>query len=677
MKANQLMNSKSIYLLQHAHNPVEWFPWSTEALDKAKLENKPILVSIGYSACHWCHVMEKESFEDPNVASLMNAHFICIKIDREERPDLDNIYMEAVQVMGLQGGWPLNVFLLPNQKPFYGGTYFSKDQWVKVLSGVARAFTQEYEALVNSAEGFGQNIERSVIDKYGLKKRNTAFLPDNVRQLARQLAEGIDPEWGGMKRVPKFPMPAIWSFLLDMAILDNQKDLGQQVCFTLEKMGMGGIYDHLGGGFCRYSVDGKWFVPHFEKMLYDNGQLLGLYSKAYQYSSNVLFKEKINETISWLLNEMCSPEMGFYAAMDADSEGEEGKFYTWTYPELENQLGDDLDWFCQLYGIKKQGNWASNVNLLFQTKSYTEVAENFGFTLDAFRDKLTEVKERLLTKRRLRTKPGLDDKIISGWNGWVIDGLCHAYLAIGEVEIRDIALASGNFIWNHMVIENILYRNYKDNEAYTPAFLEDYGAVIQCYISLYKISFDPLWLNRAELLTQKVMDSFYDEEDGMFYFNDPKSEKLIANKKEIFDNVIPSSNSVMARNLHQLGLYLYKDTYLAQAKSMLQLVSEILMKEPDFLANWANFYLELSVPTAEMVIAGKKASELGLILQKTYRPNTIVAAATNSNILLPILADKKGEKSTFYVCFDKTCKQPVDTIEAAIQQLPKLPKTKQ
>ena len=677
MKANQLINSKSIYLLQHAHNPVEWFPWSTEALDKAKLENKPILVSIGYSACHWCHVMEKESFEDPNVASLMNAHFICIKIDREERPDLDNIYMEAVQVMGLQGGWPLNVFLLPNQKPFYGGTYFSKDQWVKVLSGVARAFTQEYEALVNSAEGFGQSIERSVIDKYGLKKRNTAFLPDNVRQLARQLAEGIDPEWGGMKRIPKFPMPAIWSFLLDMAILDNQKDLGQQVCFTLEKMGMGGIYDHLGGGFCRYSVDGKWFVPHFEKMLYDNGQLLGLYSKAYQYSSNVLFKEKIIETISWLLNEMWSPEMGFYAAMDANSEGEEGKFYTWTYPELENQLGDDLDWFCQLYGIKKQGNWVSNVNLLFQTKSYTEVAENFGFTLDAFRDKLTEVKERLLTKRRLRTKPGLDDKIISGWNGWVIDGLCHAYLAIGEVEIRDIALASGNFIWNHMVIENILYRNYKDNEAYTPAFLEDYGAVIQCYISLYKISFDPLWLNRAELLTQKVMDSFYDEEDGMFYFNDPKSEKLIANKKEIFDNVIPSSNSVMARNLHQLGLYLYKDNYLAQAKSMLQLVSEILMKEPDFLANWANFYLEQSVPTAEMVIAGKKASELGLILQKTYRPNTIVAAATNSNILLPILADKKGEKSTFYVCFDKTCKQPVDTIEAAIQQLPKLPKTKQ
>ncbi|GAB3022266.1 thioredoxin domain-containing protein [Cyclobacterium sediminis] len=677
MNANQLINSKSIYLQQHAHNPVEWYPWSKEALDKAKLENKPILVSIGYSACHWCHVMERESFEDLEVADLMNAHFICIKIDREERPDLDNIYMEAVQVMGLQGGWPLNVFLLPNQKPFYGGTYFTKDQWIKVLSGVARAFSQEYKELVKSAEGFGQSIERSVIDKYGLKKRNTGFLPENARELARKLAKGFDPEWGGMKRVPKFPMPTIWSFLLDMAILDDQKDLGEKVCFTLEKMGMGSIYDHLSGGFCRYSVDGKWFVPHFEKMLYDNGQLLSLYSKAYQYNSNALFKEKVIETISWLLNEMCSPEMGFYAAMDADSEGEEGKFYTWTYSELEDELGGDLDWFCQLYGIKRQGNWEPNVNLLFQTKSYTEVAENFGFTLDAFQYKLTEVKQRLLSKRTLRTKPGLDDKIISGWNGWIIDGLCHAYLAIGEEEIRNTALASGNFIWNHMVIENVLYRNYKDNEAYTPAFLEDYGAVIQCFISLYKISFDPLWLNRAEWLTQKVMENFYDEEDGMFYFNDPKTEKLIANKKEIFDNVIPSSNSIMARNLHQLGLYLYKDTYLAQAKSMLQLVSEILMKEPDFLANWANFYLEQSVPTAEMVIAGKEASELGLTLQKTYRPNTIVAADTNANIVLPILADKMGEKSTFYVCFDKTCKQPVDTIEAAIQQLPKLPKTKQ
>lgn len=677
MKANQLINSKSIYLQQHAHNPVEWYPWSKDTLNKAKLENKPILVSIGYSACHWCHVMEKESFEDLEVAKLMNSHFICIKIDREERPDLDNIYMEAVQVMGLQGGWPLNVFLLPNQKPFYGGTYFSKDQWIKVLAGVARAFSQEYKELVKSADAYKQSIDRSVIDKYGLKNGNTAFLPENVRKMARQLIEGIDPVWGGMKRVPKFPMPVIWSFLLDMAILDDQKELGEQVCFTLEKMGMGGIYDHLGGGFCRYSVDGKWFVPHFEKMLYDNGQLLSLYSKAYQYSANAIFKEKITETISWLLNEMCSPEMGFYASMDADSEGEEGKFYTWTYIELEERLGGDLDWFCQLYGIKKQGNWEPNVNLLFQTLPYKEVAENFGFTLDALQSKLTEVKQRLLTKRGLRTRPGLDDKIISGWNGWVIDGLCHAYLAIGDEEIRNTALASGDFIWNHMVIENVLYRNYKDNEAYTPAFLEDYGAVIQCFISLYKISFDPLWVNRAELLTQKVMENFYDEEDGMFYFNDPKTEKLIAKKKEIFDNVIPSSNSVMARNLHQLGLYLYKDTYLAQAKSMLQLVSEMLMKEPDFLANWANFYLEQTVPTAEMVIVGKEASMHGLTLQKAYQPNTIVAAATEMDKKLPILGGKVGEKSTFYVCFDKTCKQPVDTCEAAIQLLPKLPKTKQ
>ncbi|WP_339678019.1 thioredoxin domain-containing protein [Cyclobacterium marinum] len=675
MKANHLINSKSIYLQQHAYNPVEWYPWSKEALEKAKLENKPILVSIGYSACHWCHVMERESFEAKDVAKLMNAHFICIKIDREERPDLDNIYMEAVQVMGLQGGWPLNVFLLPNQKPFYGGTYFSKEQWIQVLSGVAQAFSQQYDDLVKSAEGFGQSIERSVIGKYGLKKGKSKFFPETIRQIAKDLIGKIDPVWGGMKRVPKFPMPVIWSFLLDMAILDDHEDLGEKVCFTLEKMAMGGIYDHLGGGFCRYSVDGEWFAPHFEKMLYDNGQLLSLYSKAYQYSANALFREKITETISWLLNDMCGPEMGFYSALDADSDGEEGRFYTWTFSELKDLLGDDLNWFCQLYGIKEQGNWEAGKNILYQTLPYVEVGENFGFTQEALLSKLREVKLKLKVKRESRTRPGLDDKIISGWNGWVIKGLCDAYLALGEEEIRNTAVRTGNFIWHHMVIENELYRSYKGGQAYTPAFLEDYAAVIQSFISLYKISFDSFWLRRAELLAQRVLRNFHDEEDEMFYFNDPKIEKLIANKKELFDNVIPSSNSVMARNLHQLGLYLYNDTYLAQAKSMLQLVSDMLIKEPDFLANWASFYLEQSVPTAEIVIAGKEASTLGLSFQKTYHPNIIIAAEVKTTDVLPILADKVGGKTTFYVCFNKTCKQPVETIDAAIRQLPKLPNT--
>lgn len=676
IKANKLIASKSLYLQQHAHNPVQWYPWSEEALAKAKAENKPILVSIGYSACHWCHVMEKESFEDMDVADLMNANFICIKIDREERPDLDNIYMEAVQVMGLQGGWPLNVFLMPDQKPFYGGTYFSKIQWMKVLAGVDQAFEKQYEELVKSAEGFGRSIDRSVMEKYGLKREEGEFTPENVRAMAWNLLKGIDSEWGGMKRVPKFPMPVIWNFLLDMAILDEQKRIGEQVCFTLKKIGMGGIYDHLGGGFCRYSVDGEWFAPHFEKMLYDNGQLLGLYSKAFQYSRDSFFKEKIKETVKWLNGEMRSPEMGFYSALDADSDGAEGKFYTWTYKELKELLGLDLDWFGELYGIKTEGNWEDGVNILFQTLSYSEVAQNHGLTLDTFEGKLKEVKEKLFENRSSRVRPGLDDKIISGWNGLVIDGLCKAYLAIGDEGYKRSALETGNFIWNQMVHDNVLHRNFKDNEAYTPAFLEDYAAVIQSFISLYKISFSPLWLNRAKLLTERVMDNFLDERDGMFFFNDPKTEKLIADKKEVFDNVLPASNSVMARNLHQLGLYLYNDTYLCQAESMLQLVREMVIKKPDFLANWANFYLEKSVPTAEIAITGKEANRVGLSLQADYHPNMVIAATTVNTEEVPILAGKSTEKTILYVCFNKSCKQPVETIEEAVSQLPFLSKTK-
>ena len=439
---------------------------------------------------------------------------------------------------------------------------------------------------------------------------------------------------------------------------------------------MGGIYDHLGGGFCRYSVDGEWFAPHFEKMLYDNGQLLGLYSKALQYSRDSFFKEKIKETVKWLNGEMRSPEMGFYSALDADSDGAEGKFYTWTYKELKELLGLDLDWFGELYGIKTEGNWEDGVNILFQTLSYSEVAQNHGLTLDTFEGKLKEVKEKLFENRSSRVRPGLDDKIISGWNGLVIDGLCKAYLAIGDEGYKRSALETGNFIWNQMVHDNVLYRNFKDNEAYTPAFLEDYAAVIQSFISLYKISFSPLWLNRAKLLTERVMDNFLDERDGMFFFNDPKTEKLIADKKEVFDNVLPASNSVMARNLHQLGLYLYNDTYLCQAESMLQLVREMVIKEPDFLANWANFYLEKSVPTAEIAITGKEANRVGLSLQADYHPNMVIAATTVNTEEVPILAGKSTEKTILYVCFNKSCKQPVETIEEAVSQLPFLSKTK-
>jgi len=365
MSANRLLHSQSPYLLQHAHNPVDWYPWGPDALNRATVENKPILVSIGYSACHWCHVMERESFEDTATAALMNEHFVCIKIDREERPDLDNIYMDAVQAMGLQGGWPLNVFLMPNQKPFYGGTYFPNSKWKQLLGSIADAYAVHADQLAESAEGFGRSLNRKETDKYGIQAEEGDLDPDELVEVITKLSAQFDPEWGGMNRVPKFPMPAIWHFVLDYALLASRGDLKQSVFFTLQKMGMGGIYDHLRGGFARYSVDGEWFAPHFEKMGYDNGQLLELYAKAYQVSKDPFYLEKVRETKDWLLAEMMQEEGGFHAAQDADSEGVEGKFYTWTAAELQELLGADFGWFSSLYSITPEGNWEEGVNILF------------------------------------------------------------------------------------------------------------------------------------------------------------------------------------------------------------------------------------------------------------------------------------------------------------------------
>lgn len=672
MKTNRLNKSKSLYLKQHATNPVNWFPWGEEALEKARKENKPLLVSIGYAACHWCHVMEKECFEDPEVARLMNAHFVSIKIDREERPDLDNLYMDAIQAMGLQGGWPLNVFLMPDQQPFYGGTYFPKPQWIKVLSGIAKAYTDQHEELAKSATGFGRSLRLSLVEKYGLKAQNSPFQVEEIREIGGKLIDGFDAVWGGMKRVPKFPMPSIWAFLLDLAILDHDDDLGEKVCFTLKKIGMGGIYDHLGGGFCRYSVDGEWFAPHFEKMLYDNGQLLGLYAKAFQYTKDPFFKEKVEETIQWLLREMKSSENGFYAALDADSEGKEGKYYIWEAAELQQLLGEDYNWFGRLYTIRSEGNWEDGENILFQKESYEKIADSLNLSESDFLTKLNKAKQVLFKQRNERVRPGLDDKIISGWNGWVIQGLCQAYHALGTESYREQALATGRFIWDEMVKENELFRNYKEREAYTSGFLEDYAAVSQAFISLYTLSFETKWLERANLLTARVMDRFMDNTDRLFFFNDPKQEKLIADKKELFDNVIPASNSIMARNLHRLGIYFYEDDYLDQAAHMVQLVKELVLKEPSFLANWAHFLLEKTVPTAEIAVLGPDSKVRALDFQKSYFPNTVLAAGTAMD-KLPLLDGKADDKILYFVCFDKTCKQPVSNLKEAVRQLPHLP----
>lgn len=674
-KANSLINSQSPYLLQHAYNPVNWEPWGGVALNRSKEENKPILVSIGYSACHWCHVMEHESFEDEETARMMNEHFICIKIDREERPDLDNIYMDAIQVMGLQGGWPLNVFLMPNQKPFYGGTYFPNKNWRALLKNIAEAFQLNHDQLFDSAEGFGRSLSANELDKYGLKNDQEMLSASFLTDAVDQLTNNFDAEWGGMKRSPKFPMPSLWSFLLDYSFLQKDLRIQEMVFFTLKKIGMGGIYDHLAGGFARYSVDEEWFAPHFEKMLYDNGQLLSLYAQAFQITKDNFYQEKIQETVAWLEDEMRQEEGGFYAALDADSEGKEGKFYIWTRAELEDHLQEDMVWFAALYNVKPHGNWEEGFNILFQTENYEAIAAQYGIDSRDFDHRLKSIKVKLKAIRAKRVHPGLDDKVISGWNGLTISGLAQSYLATGDSRILDLAVQNGEFLHTKMIRDKQLFRSYKNGQAYTPAFLEDYAAVIQAFIGLYQVQFDKKWLDRARELCDYTLEHFFDEEDGFFYFNNPDAEKLIANKKELFDNVIPSSNSMMARNLHQLGIFFYEERYSEISNSMLGTIKKLLANDIGFLANWANLYVELLVPTAEVAVVGKGARSVALQLKKLYLPNTIVAATELSGDVLPLLQDKTGDSAgnaLIYICFNKVCQKPVTTIEAALKQFPTL-----
>ena len=675
MSPNRLLHSQSPYLLQHAHNPVDWYPWGPEALAKAIQENKPILVSIGYSACHWCHVMERESFEDEATAELMNAHYICIKIDREERPDLDNIYMDAVQAMGLQGGWPLNVFLMPNQKPFYGGTYFPNAKWKQLLGNIADAFVAHPEQLAESAEGFGRSLNRKETEKYGIQAGEVELDADELVAISAKLAAQFDPEWGGMNRVPKFPMPAIWHFTLDYALAASRMDLREAVFFTLRKMGMGGIYDHLRGGFARYSVDGEWFAPHFEKMGYDNGQLIELYAKAYQVSQDPFFLEKVAETKDWLVAEMIQEEGGFHAAQDADSEGVEGKFYTWTYSELEGLLGVDFDWFSRLNSLKPEGNWEEGVNILFQTESYATIAESFAMPLSGFMEKLRAHKERLLVYRNQRIFPGKDDKVLAGWNGLLDAGLIQAYFATGEEPYLDLALRNLQFVREKLFKEGQLYRSYKNGFAYTPAFLEDYAALLKASLMAYSASGDATWLGLGHQLAEVVMDRFYDPTDGFFFFSDPSAEKLIANKIELFDNVIPSSNSLLARGFHRLGLLTYEEKYGKVASRMLGGMKELIEREPGFLCNWANFYLESLVPTAEIAIVGRGAKAKAMALQQGYLPNAVVAWSETPTESVPLLQQKTPDSegnALIYVCVDRRCLRPLSEVADALAQLPQL-----
>jgi uncharacterized protein len=669
---NRLAHETSPYLLQHAHNPVDWYPWGEEALAKARDEDKPILVSIGYSACHWCHVMERESFENERIAEVMNERFVCIKVDREERPDVDAVYMEAVQAMGVQGGWPLNVFLLPDARPFYGLTYAPPQNWANLVVGVRKAFDENRDELLRSAEGFAEHLNSSESDRFRLSGGEPLFTQETAEAMYQKLATRFDTELGGMGRAPKFPMPSIYGFLLCYANLTGDASAMHQLTLTLNRMALGGIYDQLGGGFARYSTDQYWFAPHFEKMLYDNGQLLTLYSEAYTLTGSTLYRDTVYQTIGFLERELLSPEGGFYSALDADSEGVEGKFYTWSSEELQLLLGDDYDWFRKLYTFTPEGNWhEGQTNILHRTVTNPAFAEQMGWTAADLAERLQRTHATLMDARNQRIRPGLDDKILCSWNGLALKGLVTAYRVFGEPDFLQLALRLAFFIRQKLTDSRNggrLWHTYKIGpdgvgRARQLGFLEDYAAVIDGYVSLYQATFAEEWLLEADRLAGYVFAHFDDPTEPLFFFTDSTGEELIARKKELFDNVIPASNSMMAHNLYTLSLLLDRPAYAERVAQMLGLVQPLLAQEANYLTNWAALYTTQVRPTAEIAIVGPDAAMFRHEIDARFFPNKVLAG-TETNSSLPLLTQRGpiGGQTAIYVCYNRACQLPVTSV---------------
>jgi uncharacterized protein YyaL (SSP411 family) len=667
---NRLIHASSPYLLQHAYNPVDWFAWENEALEKARFEDKPILVSIGYSACHWCHVMERECFENEQIAALMNQYFVCIKIDREERPDIDHIYMEALQLMGLQGGWPLNVFLTPDLKPFYGGTYFPPKKWTNILQQIAHGFANHRGQLEESADSFVAELNRSELEKYNLKAGNNDFNEATLNKMYDKLSKRFDIRLGGMDKAPKFPMPCIWEFLMRYAYFTGNTNALAHLKFTLSQIGKGGIYDQIGGGFARYSVDAAWFVPHFEKMLYDNGQLLSLYASAYALTGSTAYKQIIDETISFTARELTTPEGAFYAALDADSQGVEGKFYVWKAEEIDQLLGTEAQLFKQFYNVKSHGNWEEGENILHQTSSNEDFAAHHNIASNIFDVMLKNWKEKLLSERAKRVRPGLDDKVITSWNALMLKGLADAFAVLQDEKYLALALKNADFIATHLLQpDGKLWHSCKIGKTPTIiGYLEDYACVIQGFLAVYQVTFDEKWLQYAKKVTDYSITHFYDHKEEMFFFTDDTAERLIARKKEIFDNVIPASNSIMARAMQQLAVIFEENIYQQITEKMIAKIAPLLEVEVQYLSNWACLYADLVSQPIEVVITGKEAKKYALELRKNYLPNVIILATTEHSTL-PLFEGRLTDLTQTYlfVCQNKTCSLPLKSVEEALK----------
>jgi hypothetical protein len=666
---NELINESSPYLLQHAHNPVNWYPWGEEALQKAKDENKPIIISIGYAACHWCHVMEKESFEDSATAKFMNEKFICIKVDREERPDIDQIYMNAAQLLTGRGGWPLNAFALPDGKPFYAGTYFPTDQWNNLLVQIDEAYTQNLSQLKEQANQLTEGIKADEIIKTPFNSE-VKIKKTQYNALFNNWKATLDMKKGGFDRAPKFPLPIGWEFLLQQYYLTQNEEALEAVNITLTEMAKGGIYDQIGGGFARYSTDENWFAPHFEKMLYDNGQLVSLYANAYKITKNPLYAEVIEETLAFTERELSNGKGGFFSSLNADSEGIEGKFYVWKSTEINNLLGKkDGEIINDYYNTKVNGNWESGENILFRNQSRLEFVTKNQLDADQFEQFLSDSKSTLLKERAKRVRPSTDDKTLTAWNALMLKAYVDAYTALNNKDYLKTAIKNANFLEQNMLQKDgSLLRNYKDEKASIPAFLDDYALLAEAYISLYQATFDIKWLNLSKQITAYTVAHFKDDTSGMFFYTSNKAETLIARKMEISDNVIPSSNSVFAKVLYQLGVYYELTEYIDMSKAMLNQVSEKVSTGGPYYANWAQLMGMVTYGTYEVAIMGDNAYATNISVQSNYLPTALFMGGEKEN--LPLLDQKLMEERTMiYVCRNRVCELPVEHVDKALSQI--------
>ncbi len=668
---NQLAQETSPYLLQHANNPVYWKAWNPETIAEAQVNQKLLIISIGYSACHWCHVMEHESFEDEEVADLMNLHFTSIKIDREERPDLDAIYMKALQIMTGQGGWPLNIIALPDGRPVWGGTYFRKADWMASLQQLQDIYIAQPEKM----DDYAQRLQAGIVQLNELtiptlgEKSIETLLP-----LVEKWKKSFDHEFGGMARSPKFMMPNNYAFLLRYAQDTKDQELIKFVQLTLTKMAYGGLFDTVGGGFSRYSVDERWHIPHFEKMAYDNGQLLQLYAQAYKLQKDPLYLEVIQKTMGFILAEWTSAEGGFYSAWDADSlnlanEMEEGAYYVWTKIQIEKLVGADFNLFSQVFNLNEFGHWEHENYVLIQTNSLENIATANGLTVSQLQTKKAGWENTLYQDRLQRSKPGLDDKCLCSWNGLLLSGILASYQTTGDESYLNLALQNAQFIEQQFwQAEGNLCHSYKNGKASINGFLEDYAFVIAAFLELYETTFNEKWLRHSKQLMDYCLDYFYDESRGLFSFTSRLDPKLVSAHFEIEDNVIPASNSFMAKNLWRLSTFFTHTHYRTIATQMIDLVTANA-DYPSAYSNWLDAFLNLLPNQVEVAICGPNALEFAQKLHPLYLPN-VCLAATEVPSNLPFLKDRfQAEQTQFYLCQNQQCELPYTDFEAFVKRL--------